>query len=132
MLNIRLYLVTFAALALAGYAWGQWQYHDGYSEGWAGGRKELLTEQFAQAEKQRTENTQRQQAEDTKAAEAEQQGEAKTITITKELIRYVQTPNRVKCDPPLERVQLRARAAANANSIPGFDGEAVPDGDAGK
>jgi hypothetical protein len=74
----------------------------------------------------------RQQVEDAKAAAAEEQGEAKTITITKELIRYVQTPNRVKCDPPLERVQLRARAAANASNIPGFDGEAVPDGNAGK
>lgn len=132
MLTLRLYVLTVAGLALAGYAWGQWQYHDGYSEGWAGGRKELLTEQFAQTEKQRTENAKWQQVEDTKAAEAQQQGEAKTITITKELIRYVQTPNRVKCDAPPERVQLRARAAANANLIPGFDGEAVPAGDASK
>lgn len=128
MLNLRLYIITIAGLALAGYGWGQWQHHTG----WGAGRKELLTEQFAQAEKQRTENAQRQHVEDTKAAEAEQQGEAKTITITKELIRYVQTPNRVKCDAPPERVQLRARAAANANSIPGFDGETMSAGDASK
>lgn len=128
MLNIRLYLATVAVLALAGYGWGLWQNHTGWSEG----RTALLAEQAEAAEKLRQENNHRQHAEDTKAAEAEQQGEAKTITITKELIRYVQTPNRVKCDPPLERVQLRARAAANANFIPGFDGEAVPDGNAGK
>ena len=128
MLNIRLYLATVAALALAGYGWGLWQNHTGWQEG----RTALLTEQSEAAEKLRKENAQRQQVEDTKAAEAEQQGEAKTITITKELIRYVQTPNRVKCDPPPERVQLRARAAANANFIPGFDGEALPDGNAGK
>lgn len=126
-MNIRLYLATVAALALAGYGWGLWQ----HQTGWADGRAALLAEQSEAAEKLRQENTHRQQVEDTKAAEAEQQGEAKTITITKELIRYVQTPNRVKCDPPLERVQLRARAAANANSIPGFDGEAVPVGNAG-
>lgn len=128
MLNIRLYLATVAVLALAGYGWGLWQNHTGWQEG----RTALLAEQSEAAEKLRKENTQRQQVEDAKAAEAEQQGEAKTITITKELIRYVQTPNRVKCDPPPERVQLRARAAANANFIPGFDGEAVHDGNAGK
>lgn len=128
MLNTRLYITTVAVLALAGYGRGLWQ----HQTGWREGRTALLTEQAEAAEKLRQENTQRQQVEDAKAAEAEQQGEAKTVTITKELIRYVQTPNRVKCDPPLERVQLRARAAANANSIPGFDGEAVPDGNAGK
>ena len=128
MLNIRLYLATVAVLSLAGYGWGLWQ----HQTGWRDGREALIAEQSEAAEKLRQENAHRQQVEDTKAAEAEQQGEAKTITITKELIRYVQTPNRVKCDPPLERVQLRARAAANANFIPGFDGEAVPDGNAGK
>ena len=128
MLNIRLYLATVAVLALACYGWGLWQHHTGWQEG----RNALLAEQSEAAEKLRQENAQRQQAHDTKAVEAEQQGEAKTITITKELIRYVQTPNRVKCDSPPERVQLRARAAANASNIPGFDGEAVPDGNAGK
>lgn len=127
-MNIRLYLATVAVLSLAGYGWGLWQ----HQTGWRDGREALLAEQSEAAEKLRQENAHRQQVEDTKAAEAEQQGEAKTITITKELIRYVQTPNRVKCDPPLERVQLRARAAANASNIPGFDGEAVPDGNAGK
>lgn len=128
MLNIRLYLATVAVLALACYGWGLWQ----HQTGWREGRNALLAAQSEAAEKLRQENTHRQQVEDTKAVEAEQQGEAKTITITKELIRYVQTPNRVKCDPPLERVQLRARAAANASNIPGFDGEAVQDGNAGK
>ena len=128
MLNIRLYLATIAAVSLAGYGWGLWQHHTG----WVDGRAALLAEQSEVAEKLRKENTQRQQAEDVKAVEAEQQGGAKTITITKELIRYVQTPGRVKCDSPPERVQLRSRAAANANFIPGFDGEAVPDGNAGK
>lgn len=128
MLNIRLYLATVAVLSLACYGWGLWQ----HQTGWREGRTALLTEQSEAAEKLRQENTQRQRVEDTKAVEAEQQGEAKTITITKELIRYVQTPNRVKCDSPPERVQLRARAAANANFIPGFDGEALHGGPASK
>lgn len=128
MLNIRLYLATVAVLALTAYGWGLWQNHTGGQEG----RTALLAEQSEAAEKLRKENAERQQVEDTKAAEAEQHGEAKTVTITKELIRYVQTSNRVKCDSPPERVQLRARAAANASNIPGFDGEAVQDAAAGK
>ena len=71
MLNIRLYLATVAALALAGYGWGLWQNHTGWQEG----RAALLAEQSDAAEKLRKENAQRQQVEDAKAAEAEQQGE---------------------------------------------------------
>ena len=128
MLNIRLYIATVAVLALAGYGWGLWQ----HQTGWREGRNALLAEQSDVAEKLRQENAQRHHVEDTKAAEAEQQGEAKTVTITRDVVRYVKVPDRVKCDFPPERVQLRARAAANANYIPGFDGEAVPDASAGQ
>ena len=128
MLNIRLYLATAVALALAGYGWGLWQ----HQTGWRDGRNALLAEQSEAAEKLRKENTHRQLVEDAKAAEAEQQGEAKTVTITRDVVRYVKVPDRVKCDFPPERVQLRARAAANANYIPGFDGETLPDAAAGQ
>ena len=128
MLNVRIYITTVAALALAGYGWGLWQHH----AGWSDGRAALLAEQSEAAEKLRKENAQRQLVEDTKAAEAEQQGEAKTVTITRDVVRYVKVPDRVKCDFPPERVQLRARAAANANYIPGFDGETLPDAAAGQ
>lgn len=123
MLNWRLYLITVSALSLAGYGWGLYQ----HNAGWREGREALLTEQMRQTEKQRVEVEQRQQEVETKAAEAEQQGEAKTVTITKEVIRYVKTPGRTVCVFPDERVQLRARAVANANFIPGFDGPAVQD-----
>ena len=123
MLNIRLYLATVAVLALAGYGWGLWQNHTGWREG----RAALLAEQSEAAEKLRQENAQRQQVEDTKAVEAEQQGEAKTVTITKELIRYVQIPGRNVCQFDDRRLRIKADAVANASFIPGFDGEAVPD-----
>lgn len=128
MLNIRLYLATIAVLALAGYGWGLWQHYTG----WADGRAALLAEQSEAAEKLRQENAQRQQADDTKAAAVEKQGEAKTVTITRDVVKYVKVPNRVKCESPPERVQLRARAAANASFIPGFDDAPVPDAAAGK
>lgn len=123
MLNIRLYLATVAALALAGYGWGLWQ----HQTGWREGRTALLAEQSEAAERLRQENAQRQQAHDTKAAEAEQQGEAKTVTITREVVKYVQTPGRNVCRFDDRRLRIKADAVANASNIPGFDEAAVPD-----
>lgn len=128
MLNIRLYLATVAVLALAGYGWGLWQNHTGWSEG----RTALRAEQSEAAEKLRKANAQRQQVEDAKAAEAEQQGEAKTVTITREVVRYVQTPGRNVCLFDDRRLRIKADAVANASNIPGFDGAAVPDAAPGK
>ena len=128
MLNIRLYLATVAVLALAGYGWGLWQ----HQTGWREGRNALLTEQSEAAEKLRQENTQRQQVEDTKAAAVEKQGEAKTVTITREVVKYVQTPGRNVCQFDDRRLRIKADAVANASFIPGFDGEAVPDAAASK
>lgn len=128
MLNIRLYLATVAALALAGYGWGLWQHHTGWREG----RNALLAEQSEAAEKLRQENAQRQQVEDTKAAAAEEQGEAKTVTITREVVKYVQTPGRNVCQFDDRRLRIKADAVANASNIPGFDGDAVQDAAAGK
>lgn len=118
MLNIRLYLATVAVLALAGYGWGLWQ----HQTGWREGRTALLAEQSEAAEKLRQENAHRQQVEDTKAAEAEQQGEAKTITITKEVVKYIATKaERVVCTFDDERVRLKTEAAINANTVAGYD-----------
>jgi uncharacterized protein HemX len=128
MLNIRLYLATVAVLALAGYGWGLWQSHTGWQEG----RTALLVEQSEVAEKLRKENAQRQQVEDAKAAKAEQQGEAKTVTITREVVKYVQTPGRNVCLFDDRRLRIKADAATNASNIPGFDGEAVQDAATGK
>lgn len=128
MFNIRLYLATVAVLALAGYGWGLWQNRTGWQEG----RTALLAEQSEAAEKLRQENAQRQQVEDTKAAEAEQQGEAKTVTITREVVKYVQTPGRNVCLFDDRRLRIKADAVANASNLPGFDGGALQDASAGK
>jgi len=128
MLNWRLYLITVSALSLAGYGWGLYQ----HNTGWRDGRWALAAEQAALLAEERAKAEQQQQEVETKAAEAEHQGEAKTVTITKEVIRYVKTPGRTVCVFPPERVQLKARAAANASAIPGFDDPAVQDATAGQ
>ena len=128
MTNLTPYLICFSILAIGLPTWGLWS----HQTGWREGREALIAEQAEAAEKLRQENTQRQQVEDVKAVEAEQQGEAKTVTITRDVVKYVQVPNRVKCDFPPERVQLKARAVANANFASGFDAPPVPDAAAGK
>lgn len=128
MLNIRIYLVTVAVLSLAGYGWGLWQ----HQTGWRDGRAALLAEQSEAAEKLRQENAHRQHVEDTKAAEAEQQGEAKTVTITREVVKYVQTPGRNVCQFDDRRLRIKADATANSSNIPGFDDTTVQDAAPGK
>ncbi|WP_312140503.1 hypothetical protein [Atlantibacter hermannii] len=53
--------------------------------------------------------------------------EAKVIyrTITRDVVKYVQSPDRTRCDFDDESVRLRQRAIDAANSISGFDAGAV-------
>ena len=46
-------------------------------------------------------------------------------TITRDVVKYVQSPNRTVCRFDDAAVQLRQRAIDAANSIPGFDESAV-------
>ncbi|QLZ59570.1 hypothetical protein HV079_10640 [Citrobacter freundii] len=54
--------------------------------------------------------------------------EAKVIyrTITRDVVKYVQSPDRTVCQFDDAAVQLRQRAIDAANSISGFDAGAVP------
>jgi hypothetical protein len=128
MLNWRFYLIAVSALSLAGYGWGLYQYNAGRQEG----REALLAEQMRQTEKQRIEVEQRQQVVESKAAEAEQHGAAKTVTITQEVIRYVKIPGRTVCQYDSDRLRIKAAAVTNANAIAGFDAPAVSDATASK
>lgn len=96
-----------------------------YNSGWNNGRAALAAEQQAKAQAQLAKQTTRQQANDSKAAAADDEGKAKTVTITQEVIRYVKTPGRNVCVFDDTRVQLKSRAVDNANSITGYDDAAV-------
>lgn len=128
MPNLTPYLICFSILAIGLPTWGLWQ----HQTGWREGRNALLAEQSEAAEKMRQENTQRQQVEDAKAAAVEKQGEAKTVTITREVVKYVQTPGRNVCLFDDRRLRIKADAVANASNLPGFDGGALQDASAGK
>lgn len=118
-LTYRLYIAAALVIALAFVGWRL------YSSGWDNGRAALVTEQQAKAQAKLAKQTTRQQANDSKAAAADDEGKAKTVTITQEVIRYVKTPGRNICVFDDTRVQLKSRAVGNANSIPGYDDSTV-------
>lgn len=60
-----------------------------------------------------------------KAAQASDEGRIIYRTITRDVVKYVQDPNRTVCKFDDESVRLRQRAIDAANSISGFDAGAV-------
>ncbi|KFC89464.1 hypothetical protein M2354_001212 [Leclercia adecarboxylata] len=56
-----------------------------------------------------------------KAAQARDEGRVIYRTITRDVVKYVQDPNRTVCDFDDESVRLRREAIDAANSISGFD-----------
>ncbi len=60
-----------------------------------------------------------------KAAAASAGAKAIYRTITRDVVKYVQSPDRTRCDFDDESVRLRQRAVDAANSISGFDARTV-------
>ena len=122
----------YALVALAGGA-VLWSFgHYQYNAGWNDGRGQLVAQQEEKARVTLAKRVTAQQVNDMKAAEAEQAGAAKTVVITREVVKYVQNPDRVRCTFDDDRVQIKQRAIDNANAIPGYDDEAVPVSASGK
>lgn len=120
-MNLKIIAAVVAVSVLAAWGYGKWNYHAGWKEG----RQKLVQQQQAKAQAQLAKQTTRQQANDSKAAAADDEGKAKTVTITQEVIRYVKTPGRNVCTFDDARVLLKSRAVDNANNIPKFDDAAV-------
>lgn len=99
------------------FAYGKYQHHVGWTEGVADLEAKIVKEAQAKLAKQ----VQRQQSNDQKAADADQQGTAKTVTITRDVIKYVKTPNRTVCEFDPVRVSIKSASVDNAAHISGFD-----------
>ncbi|EGK7969281.1 hypothetical protein IO200_003405 [Salmonella enterica] len=114
-----LYVAAFVFVVGAYYLYGAMQYRDGWSEG----RTALVEQQRQQAQAKLEKQVTRQQQNDTRAAAAEQQGAARTVTITQEVVKYIKTPGRNVRTFDEERVKLKQAAVDNANHIEGYDYE---------
>ncbi|WP_279025111.1 hypothetical protein [Gibbsiella quercinecans] len=64
-------------------------------------------------------------ASEQNAAAAGEQGKIIYRTITRDVVKYVQSPNRTVCQFDDDAVRLRQRAIDAANDIPGFDAAPV-------
>ncbi|WP_447908148.1 hypothetical protein [Serratia fonticola] len=60
-----------------------------------------------------------------KAAQAKDAGKVIYQTITRDVVKYVQSPDRTRCNFDDDSIQLRQRAIDAANAIPGFDATPV-------
>lgn len=118
-MNLKLLAGLTAAALLSAWLWGQWQYH----RAWDAGRQNLVQQQKAKAEARLEKQIARQSKDDARAAASDEKGAAKTVIITQEVVRYVQTPGRNVCRFDDKRVELKQRAADNANHIEGYDDE---------
>lgn len=120
-MNLKIYAILFGLAVAVFWGYGLLQYNNGWKEG----RQNLIQQQQAKAQVRLAKQTTRQQANDSKAAAADDEGKAKTVTITNEVVRYVKTPGRNVCTFDDARVVLKSRAVDNANTIPGYDDAAV-------
>lgn len=62
---------------------------------------------------------------ETKAATANAKGKVIYQTIYRDVVKYVQNPNRIRCDFDDDAVRLRQQSIDAANNIEGFDGATV-------
>lgn len=120
-MNLKATVVAGACFIILAYAHGVYQYRIGWSEG----RANLVSQQQQKAQAELAKKTQRQQQDESKAAAADNEGKTKSEVITREVVKYIKTPGHSVCTFDTERVQLKSRAVANANSIPGYDDDAV-------
>lgn len=120
-MNLNATVVAGACFMLLLYAHGYYQYRSGWNEG----RANLVSQQQQKAQAELAKKTQRQQQDESKAAAADSKGKTETEVITREVVKYIKTPGRSVCTFDLERVQLKSRAVANANAIPGYDDDAA-------
>lgn len=117
MNRIFIYAQIAALAIVATYGYGLLQYNNGWKEG----RQNLAQQQQAKAQARLAKQTTRQQANDSKAAAADESGKATAEVITRDVIKYIKTPGRSEPQFSDERVRIKSTAADNAACIPEFD-----------
>ncbi|MEH5098377.1 hypothetical protein PO486_10850 [Atlantibacter hermannii] len=103
-------VVSISATALIAWRSG-WNAHANHINALAEAKKEKAEKAIQPVEK--------------KAAAASAEAKVVYRTITRDVVKYVQDPNRTKCDFDDESVRLRQRAIDAANAISGFDAGTV-------
>ena len=96
-------------------------FYAGYLKGWYAHSEKVNNEHQAKNKKAEKAVATGEQ----KAAAASAEGKVIYRTIYRDVVKYVNDPNHIKCDFDDHAVQLRQRAIDAANNIPGFDESAM-------
>ncbi|HGH4638868.1 TPA: hypothetical protein ACJIWV_000582 [Enterobacter asburiae] len=96
-------------------------FYAGYLKGWYAHGEHVNSQ--AKAKQRRAEKAVA--TGEQKAAAASAEGKVIYRTVYRDVVKYVNDPNHIKCDFDDHAVQLRQRAIDAANNIPGFDEPAV-------
>lgn len=115
--SLRTLLIIIAALLFLAGGYGELRYRNG----WYAHADHIS----ALAAKKKDKATKAVQAGEQKAAQATSEGKVIYRTITRDVVKYVQSPNRNVCQFDADAVRLRQRAIDAANSISGFDAGTV-------
>lgn len=117
-MNIPLrYLITGAALALA------LSYGSGFYMGWRANGEYVAAEEVQKKAKADEELKEPEQ----KAADAKAKADVVYKTVYRDVVKYVNNPDRTVCKFDDDAVSLRKQAIDAANNLPGFDATAVQD-----
>lgn len=115
--SIRAYLITLVFLVGIALGYGQIR----YLNGWYAHSAKVNTDYFLKKQKAESKLAPIEQ----KAAAANADGKVIYRTITRDVVKYVQDPNRTVCSFDDAAVSMRQRAIDAANNISGFDDPAL-------
>lgn len=122
--SLRVYLLTIAVMIAVAMGYGEIRYLNGW---------------YAHSAKVNTDYAQMKLKAEARLVPAEQKvatanSEGKVIyrTITRDVVKYIQDPNRTRCVFEADAVRLRQQAIDAANNIAGFDEPTVQTGSSGK
>ncbi|MCK7012785.1 hypothetical protein [Enterobacter roggenkampii] len=115
--SLRAFLITFVVIIVTAIIFGEVRYRNGwYAHSAKVNADYALKKQKAEARLVPIEQ---------KAAAANADGKVIYRTITRDVVKYVQDPNRTVCRFDDDAVSMRQRAIDAANNIAGFDEPAV-------
>ena len=115
--SLRIYLITITVIMAIAIGYGEIRYLNGwYAHSAKVNADYAMKRQKAEAKLAPIEQ---------KAAAANANGKVIYRTITRDVVKYVQSPDRTVCQFDDAAVQLRQRAIDAANSISGFDAGTV-------
>lgn len=113
----RAFIITLAVIVTISIGYGEVRYLNGW---YAHSAKAN-----ADAAKKVTRANKALEPAEVKAATAQAEAAVIYRTITRDVVKYVQDPNRTRCKFDPDAVSMRQRAIDAANNIPGFDAGAV-------